>query len=156
MTQAKSGDFQAAVLEALSHVEGTFGLVVVSPLHPGTIIAARNGSPIVVGIGQDETLIASDVSALLSHTNQVVYLDDGDVVTATPDSFEITSLKNLPVSRAATEIDWNLEMGAICRRALETGAPSPIFNKVKGCPNGFRAAEVGYQKSGKSILKPNC
>jgi len=46
------------------------------------------------------------------------------------------------------EIDWNLEMGAICRRALETGAPSPIFNKVKGCPNGFRAAEVGYQKSG--------
>jgi 4-hydroxy-3-polyprenylbenzoate decarboxylase len=46
------------------------------------------------------------------------------------------------------EIDWNLEMGAICRRALETGAPSPIFNKVKGCPDGFRAAEVGYQKSG--------
>ncbi len=46
------------------------------------------------------------------------------------------------------EIDWNLEMGAICRRALETGAPSPIFNKVKGCPDGFRAAEIGYQKSG--------
>lgn len=44
------------------------------------------------------------------------------------------------------EIDWNLEMGAICRRALETGAPSSIFNKVKGCPEGFRAAEVGYQK----------
>ena len=46
------------------------------------------------------------------------------------------------------EIDWNLEMGAICRRALETGAPSPIYNKVKGCPDGFRAAEIGYQKSG--------
>jgi 4-hydroxy-3-polyprenylbenzoate decarboxylase len=45
------------------------------------------------------------------------------------------------------EIDWNLEMGAICRRALETGAPSPIFNKVTGCPDGFRAAEVGYQKN---------
>ncbi len=107
--EAYSGDFQAAVLEALSHVDGTFGLVVVSLLHPDTIIAARNGSPIVVGIGQGETLVASDVSALLSHTKQVVYLDDGDVVTATPDSFEITSLKNLPVSRVATEIDWNLE-----------------------------------------------
>ncbi len=106
---AYEGDFQAAVLQALSQIEGTFGLVVVSSLHPGVIIAARNGSPIVVGIGQDETLIASDVSALLSHTNQVVYLDDGDVVMATPDSFEITSLKNLPVSRSATEIDWNLE-----------------------------------------------
>jgi len=46
------------------------------------------------------------------------------------------------------EIDWNLEMGAICRRAAETGAPSPIFNKVNGCPEGFRAAEIGYQKSG--------
>jgi glucosamine--fructose-6-phosphate aminotransferase (isomerizing) len=107
--EAYEGDFQSAVLSALSHVEGTFGLVVVSPLHPQTIIAARNGSPIVVGIGQDETLIASDVSALMSHTKQVVYLDDGDVVTATPDSFEITSLKNLPVSRDATEIDWDLE-----------------------------------------------
>ena len=46
------------------------------------------------------------------------------------------------------EVDWNYEMGAICMRASETGAPSPIFNKVKGCPEGFRAAEVGYQKSG--------
>ena len=46
------------------------------------------------------------------------------------------------------EVEWNYEMGAICIRASETGAPSPIFNKVKGCPEGFRAAEVGYQKSG--------
>ena len=46
------------------------------------------------------------------------------------------------------EIDWNLEMGAVCRRVAETGAPSPIFNKVKGCPDGFRAAEFGMQKSG--------
>ena len=46
------------------------------------------------------------------------------------------------------EVDWNLEMGAICIRASETGAPSPIFNKVKDSPEGFRSAEVGYQKSG--------
>ncbi len=46
------------------------------------------------------------------------------------------------------EVDWNLEMGAVCRRVAETGAPSPIFNKVKGCPDGFRAAEFGMQKSG--------
>ncbi|MCX2981284.1 glutamine--fructose-6-phosphate transaminase (isomerizing) [Halieaceae bacterium IMCC14734] len=103
------GDLQAAVMTTLGQLEGTYGLIVVSSLHPDTLIAARNGSPVVIGIGQGETLIASDISALISHTKRVVYLDDGDVVTVSKDSFDITSLKNVPVSRDATEIDWNVE-----------------------------------------------
>lgn len=103
------GDLQAAVLSALEHIKGTYGLVVISAEHPDTLVAARNGSPIVVGVGKGETLIASDVSALISHTNRVVYLDDGDVVIAKSDSFDVVSVRNEPVSRGSTEIDWDIE-----------------------------------------------
>jgi glucosamine--fructose-6-phosphate aminotransferase (isomerizing) len=106
---AYDGDFQAAVVAALKHLEGTYGVIVISALHPDTLVAARSGSPIAVGIGDGETLIASDVSALISHTKHVVYLDDGDVVTVTPDDFDIVSLKNVPVTRDATKIDWDIE-----------------------------------------------
>ena len=145
--EAYEGDFQAAVLKALSQIEGTFGLVVVSSLHPGTIMAARNGSPIVVGIGQDETLIASDVSALLSHTNQVVYLDDGDVVTASPDSFEITSLKNLPVSRDAMEIDWDLE--EIEKGGFDHFMLKEIYEQPEALTNAMRGRLVPNEATAK-------
>jgi len=104
-----SGDFQEAVIKALEQLEGTYGVIVMSSLYPDLLIAARNGSPVAVGICDDETIIASDVSALISHTKRVVYLDDGDVLTASKESFEISSLKNVPVSRDTTHIDWNIE-----------------------------------------------
>ncbi len=103
------GDLKAAVIKALAQLEGTYGLMVMSRLHPDTLVAARNGSPIVVGICDDETVIASDVSALISHTKRVIYLDDGDVLSATSASVDITSLRNQPVARDATEIDWDIE-----------------------------------------------
>ncbi len=103
------GDLRDAVINACQQLEGTYGLMVMSKAHPDTLVAARNGSPIVVGICENETLIASDVSALISHTKQVIYLDDGDVLTATSDSVDIISLRNQPVVRDATEIDWDIE-----------------------------------------------
>ena len=104
-----SGDFQQAVIKALEQLEGTYGIIAISTLHPDVLIAARNGSPVAVGICDGETIIASDVSALISHTKRVVYLDDGDVLTASNENFDISSLKNVPVSRDATDIDWNIE-----------------------------------------------
>ena len=77
-----TGDFQQAVIKALEQLEGTYGIIAISTLHPDVLIAARNGSPVAVGICDEETIIASDVSALISHTKIVVYLDDGDVLTA--------------------------------------------------------------------------
>ena len=67
-----------AVQKALAQVDGTYGIAVISAKHPGLIVAARMGSPLVVGCGEDENFIASDVSAMLEHTNKVIYLDDGD------------------------------------------------------------------------------
>ena len=72
-----------AVCDALRQVIGTYGLAVICTDFPDTIIAARRGSPIIIGIGQDENFIASDANAIVAHTKKVVYLDDYDVATVT-------------------------------------------------------------------------
>ncbi|MCH7692190.1 MAG: glutamine--fructose-6-phosphate aminotransferase, partial [Proteobacteria bacterium] len=76
-----NGDLTEAVRAALTQVEGTYGLGVVSSMHPGKFVAARMGSPLVIGHGNGENFIASDVSAILEHTNRVVYLEDGEIAT---------------------------------------------------------------------------
>ena len=131
------GELNEAVGKALQQLEGTYGLMVMSALHPNMLVTARNGSPIVVGICDGETVIASDVSAVVSHTKQVIYLDDGDLLTTTSDGVSITSLRNLPVARDAIEIDWDIE-------AIEKGGfehfmrkeiheqPSALQNTLRG------------------------
>ncbi len=104
------GDFTAAVRDALSRVEGTYGIAVISSLHPDTIVAARNGSPLVLGHGDGENFVASDVSAMLEHTNRVVYLQDGEVATVTPTSYSITTIQNVHITPTVEEISWSLDM----------------------------------------------
>jgi glutamine---fructose-6-phosphate transaminase (isomerizing) len=77
-----------AVREALRGVEGTYGLLVLHADEPGLIVAARNGSPLVIGLGDGEMFIASDVSAIVHHTQQVVYLDDGELATVRADGYQ--------------------------------------------------------------------
>lgn len=102
------GDLRSAVAAAVEQLEGTYGIAVISSRHPGTIVAARKGSPIVVGTCENETLIASDVSAIINHTHQVIFLSDGDIVRATATEVDITSVKNVPVTRERTHIDWDI------------------------------------------------
>ncbi len=108
--QNYKGDFTAAVRDALSQVEGTYGIAVISTLHPDTIVAARNGSPLVIGHGDGENFVASDVSAMLEHTNRVVYLQDGEIATVTPTSYSITTIQNVKITPTIEEISWTLEM----------------------------------------------
>ena len=105
------GDFLSAVSQALKQVEGTYGIATISAKHPGEMIVARKGSPLVIGLGEDETVVASDVSAIVAYTRQVVYLKDGDIARVTPEGVQIYSLDNAPVSREVQEVDWDL--GAI-------------------------------------------
>ncbi|MCK4236772.1 MAG: glutamine--fructose-6-phosphate transaminase (isomerizing) [Candidatus Krumholzibacteria bacterium] len=99
-----------AVQKALELVEGTYGLIVVSSMEPQKIIGARNGSPVVVGIGDGEYFIASDVAAILKHTRQVIYLEDHQMIVATPDHFTTMTIENEYVEHIVQEIDWDLEM----------------------------------------------
>ncbi|BCU77515.1 glutamine--fructose-6-phosphate transaminase (isomerizing) [Luteolibacter sp. LG18] len=102
----KSNLFQS-VCDALHQVEGTFGIAVLSSREPGKIVTARRGSPIVIGVGEGETIIASDASAILSHTQRVIYLNDNDIATVTADSIDIRDLNNVPVTREIAELGFD-------------------------------------------------
>jgi len=104
------GDLTEAVRVALSQVEGTYGIAVVSAHHPGVIVAARSGSPLVIGHGEGEKFLASDVAAMLEHTNKVVYLDEGEIATITADDYNITTIGNVKISPQVEEVSWTLDM----------------------------------------------
>ena len=97
-----------AVVQALKLVKGTYGIAVVSEKNPNEIVVARSGSPLVIGVGHNESLIASDASALIGHTKRAIYLNDGEVAVITKDSIEIRTLDAEPVSARVEEIETNL------------------------------------------------
>lgn len=97
-----------AVVQALKLAKGTYGIAAVSVLNPSEIVVARSGSPLVIGVGHDETLIASDASALVGHTKRAIYLNDGEVATVTRNSIEVKTLNAQPVSAKVEEIETNL------------------------------------------------
>ena len=99
-----------AVQKALKLVEGTYGILVVSAKEPDKIVGARNGSPVVVGIGDNEYFIASDVAAILKHTRQVIYLEDQQMIVATRDHFVTKTIEDEQVEHEIQEVDWDLEM----------------------------------------------
>lgn len=105
----KKMEYEAAVFEALKKIRGTYGLAIINRKEPDKIIAARSGSPLVLGIGKDEFIVASDVSAIIRHTQQVIYLEDGEVAIITKDDFEVRTVKNKTKNKVVTNVDWSLE-----------------------------------------------
>lgn len=104
-----AGSLLQAVQQALMMVRGTYGIVVSSRKEPGTLVAARMGSPIVLGVSPDGMLVASDPSALLSHTKKVVYLEDGECALVTKDSHQIVSIRGEQKQRSIETISWDVE-----------------------------------------------
>jgi len=103
------GDLKEAVQKSLKYVEGTYGVAVIHRDNPDEIVAARKGSPLILGIGEGENFIASDVSAILGYTKQVIYLNDGEIVKVTATRSEITDMDNRKVKCEVNEIEWSLE-----------------------------------------------
>ncbi len=98
-----------AVQLAMSQVEGTYGIAVISLDAPDVIVAARHGSPLALGLGENENLVASDVSAMLEHTKKVVYLNEGEVATVSRHGIQISTMDNVPVPTKYQEIEWDLD-----------------------------------------------
>lgn len=98
-----------AVRSAVRRVRGTFGLAVVSADYPNEIVVARLGSPIVIGIGDNEYLVASDPNAIIGHTRSMIFLDDGEMAVLDRDGYRVVSLDNLPVAKTPENIDWSAE-----------------------------------------------
>ncbi|HUX34852.1 MAG TPA: glutamine--fructose-6-phosphate aminotransferase, partial [Gemmatimonadaceae bacterium] len=103
------GNLEEAVTEALNLVEGTYGIAVISSRDPDKIVAARKGSPLLIGLGDGENYVASDVAAILQHTRQVVYLDDGEMAVLTGDAYRVFDLDANDIAKNVNRIDWDLE-----------------------------------------------
>jgi glucosamine--fructose-6-phosphate aminotransferase (isomerizing) len=107
----RSGEsLERAVEAALGQVEGTYGIAVVSTRDPGKIVVARLGSPLLIGVGENgETFVASDAAAVIAHTRDVIYLDDGDMATITTKGYTVHRPSQGPVQRAVSRVDWDLD-----------------------------------------------
>jgi glucosamine--fructose-6-phosphate aminotransferase (isomerizing) len=102
-----TNDLYLAVQRALKKVRGTYALGVLSLRNPGQIIAARNDSPLIVGLGKDEYFVASDVPAILNHTRDVIFLDNGEMVVLNQDGVRITNLDGEEKKKAVVKITWS-------------------------------------------------
>jgi glucosamine--fructose-6-phosphate aminotransferase (isomerizing) len=132
-----TGDLRAAVQRALDLVRGTYGVAVMTASDPDTIVVARLGSPIVLGVGTDGHFVSSDPSALLAHTKDVVYLEDGEVAVITKDAYEVISQAGEATTKEPEKIEWNVE--AVQKQGYEhfmlkeiMEAPEVIENTIRG------------------------
>ncbi len=105
----KKNDFRSSVLEALKLIKGTYGLAIINKKEPNKIIAARCGSPLVLGLGKDEFILASDVSAIVRHTDRVIFLEDGEIAVVEPDNYGIINIKNKSIKKDVSKLDWSIE-----------------------------------------------
>jgi glucosamine--fructose-6-phosphate aminotransferase (isomerizing) len=144
------GSLETAVIDALRHVEGTYGIAVVSSRDPNKIVAARKGSPLLIGLGDGEHFVASDVSAILAHTRQVIYLDDGDVAVLCREGYRILDVNEASqIDRQVSQIDWDLDM--IERGGFAHFMLKEIFEQPASVQNTMRGrllADEGTAKLG--------
>ncbi|HWL40150.1 MAG TPA: glutamine--fructose-6-phosphate transaminase (isomerizing) [Gemmatimonadaceae bacterium] len=146
---AFDGSLEDAVIEALWQIEGTYGIAVVSSRDKNKIVAARKGSPLLIGLGDGEFYVASDVSAILAQTREVVYLDDGDVAVLTRDGYTVLNQRAQQLEKGVSKIDWDLDQ--IERGGFDHFMLKEIFEQpatVENCMRGRLLSEEGTSKLG--------
>jgi glucosamine--fructose-6-phosphate aminotransferase (isomerizing) len=126
-----------AVVAALRSLEGTYGLAIISSREPGTLVAARMGSPLLVGVGDGENFVASDAAAMVEHTRSVIYLDDGELAVLRADGYHVYDSETARIEKKVRTIDWDLdavERGGyqhfMLREIMEQ--PESVANTLRG------------------------
>lgn len=102
-------DFEGAVRQALTIVDGAYGICVISSREPDRMVVARKGSPLVIGLGEGEYFVASDAAPLVEYTRRVVYLSDGEIAVLSRDGFSVKTIENIGQEKTVTELDFELE-----------------------------------------------
>ena len=140
-------NMEEAVRYALNEVEGTYGLCVLSVYEPDKIIAARRGSPMVLGIGEGEYIVASDAAAIIQHTRQVIYLSDNEMAILTRDGYETKTIKNEKTTNTIHEIEFDLE------QIEKAGFPHFMLKEIFEQPDTFRDSFRGRLLADKGNVK---
>jgi glutamine---fructose-6-phosphate transaminase (isomerizing) len=148
---AMDGNLEEAVIDALALVEGTYGIAVISSKDPDKIVAARKGSPLLIGLGEGsgEYYVASDVAAILQHTRQVVYLDDGEMAVLSRDGYRVMDLDAQIVKKGVSRIEWDLDQ--IEKGGFDHFMLKEIFEQPQTIQNTMRGRLVtdeGFTKLG--------
>jgi glucosamine--fructose-6-phosphate aminotransferase (isomerizing) len=135
--QFYTGSLEDAVAAALRELEGAYGIAVVSAREPDTIVAARQGSPLLIGIGHGENFVASDPSAVLAHTRSVIYLDEGEMAVIRPSGYQLKDRHAVPLTKEISQIDWDLatiERGGYLHFMLKEicEQPESVRNTLRG------------------------
>ena len=147
--EAFDGSLEDAVIEALWQVEGTYGIAVVASEDPDKIVAARKGSPLLIGLGDGEFYIASDASAILAQTREVVYLDDGDLAVLNREGYRVIDLRARELTRSVHRIEWDLHQ--IERGGFDHFMLKEIFEQpetIENCMRGRLLDDEGTAKLG--------
>jgi glucosamine--fructose-6-phosphate aminotransferase (isomerizing) len=152
LIEAALGDDQKledAVIDALNLVEGTYGIAVISADDPDKIVCARKGSPLLIGVGDGEYFVASDVAAILAHTREVVYLDDGEMGVVTRGGYHVLDLQARRIQKGVSKIDWDLDQ--IEKGGYDHFMLKEIFEQPQTICNTMRGRlvqEEGFSKLG--------
>jgi len=125
-----------SVVRALNRIEGAYGIVVISVKEPGKVIAARKGSPLILGVGDDETIIASDVSAIVEHTRSVIYMEDNELVEITGTNIKTYDLEKNHIVKKVEDIDWDI--AAMEKHGFDHFMLKEIHEQVDTIQNAFR------------------
>ena len=141
------GSAMQAVRNTIARLDGTFGLLILDREDPNRLIAARKGSPLVIGIGENEYFAASDILALVQHTRQVVFLEDGEIAELTLTGYRTSSFSDVTILHELTEIDWEIEQ--IEKGGFEHFMLKEIFEQ----PDALRNTFAGRVKPDEGIVK---
>jgi len=147
--EAYDGNLEEAVAAALQQVEGTYGIAVVSSRDPEKLVAARNGSPLLLGLGEHSFFVASDAAAVVEHTRDVVYLDDGELAVLDRDGYRTLDLKGHLLAKEVSRVSWDL--GTIERGGFPHYMLKEIFeqpNSVRDTMRGRLLVEQGTARLG--------
>lgn len=105
-----TGSLYGAVQKILQYLEGTYAIAVISEKEPDKIVVARKGSPLVIGVGENENIIASDIPPVLEYTKDVIFLDDGDIAIVEKNKITVTDSEGNKIDKKINKIDWTMEM----------------------------------------------
>ncbi len=134
---SSSGGLEDAVRLALKEVIGAYGIAVIAAAEPDKIVAARLSSPLIVGIGDKEAFVASDVSAIINYTRKVVYLDDLEMAVVMPSGYKIMDLDNHIIEKQIKEVSWEI------KQAQKGGFSHFLFKEIYEAPEAIRNAIRG-------------
>ncbi|GCE11158.1 glutamine--fructose-6-phosphate transaminase (isomerizing) [Tengunoibacter tsumagoiensis] len=139
-------DLTAAVQLAIQRVKGSYSIAVISQEHPDVLVGARCAGPLIVGLGEHEQYLASDIPAILKHTRNIIILEEGDIVTLRPEGISITDLQGHPLDRQPHLIEWDAEA------AEKGGYPHFVIKEINEQPDALRRALLGRIHNGQLNL----